>query len=675
MSDLPDTGNCLFDKTLKKTTAGSHFQEFNPTSQSIDPTLMSNHAAKGLKSAVSAPRGLDHSEESLKRLSARPYSVRVSDPDDFAHVWETTLVPLFTNVLESHCDGDFSVDVHNFPELDGGSVPCVIFVSLPVVASSSLQERIRAVLAPAIPRRFHQTHIEFRQGTFVQSTWWGTDKDNVDSGCSPQNNGFQAVPTNGASVGPRSSTEAGTLGGFVKAGDKLYGMSCRHVFEEAISKKDPRVVHPGPLDLWLNEGNDPNARQLDMGELFCYSEKYSTRQSFTYQGTGHSGVNHVEMDWCLFGPVPEGKNILFTTCFGMDRLVTVDTFASIEANTKVYAIGRTSGYSLGFTSGVPGIIRMKGILRREWTVRRFYPSSRDRDTHLDLRWQTLREWVTRGIGVSGDSGSWLMRCEDNAVVGLVWARNVNRGSPVERVRLTYVTPFVDILNDIKEKSGLDATLPSYSTSELRYEASQARYTMSAQSVLATGHPSERTDTPPSNSLLPLSADEHVNPVTLRDHWSVDDFQGGVSHPQGATTDDISVHSADTFVTTDSVNAWFGTGDEADPGEEILRGIGAIADDILGPPTLVLPDLDSDTGSAYSEPSIMSLDEPQVFNGDHNVQFAVQDDSAENDSIVDVDDPVRSKATSSSGLMQPSLLVPRSRLFHETIAPWGLARQS
>lgn len=53
-----------------------------------------------------------------------------------------------------------------------------------------------------------------------------------------------------------------------------------------------------------------------------------------------------------------------------------------------------------------------------------------------------------GLGVPGDSGSWLMRRSDNAVVGLVWARNHNYGSPVERIRLTYVTAIVDILADM-----------------------------------------------------------------------------------------------------------------------------------------------------------------------------------------------------------------------------------
>jgi hypothetical protein len=414
-----------------------------------------------------------------------------------------------------------------------------------------------------------------------------------------------------------------------------------------------------------------------MGELFCYSEKDSTRQSYTYQGTGHPGVNRVQMDWCLFGPVPKGKNILFTPCVSMDRFVPVDTFATIEANIKVYALGRTSGYSLGFTSDVPGVIRMKGVLRREWTVRQFWPANSDKNTHLDRPWQTLKEWVTGGIGVRGDSGSWLMRYEDNAVIGLVWARNYDHGSPVERVRLTYVTPFVDILNDIKEKSGLDVTLPTYSASELRYDPGQARYTMPAQSVLATGHPSASTDTLPSNSLRPPSVDEHVGPVSLRDDCSVGEcqFQGDVSRPQGATTDGISVDSFDTPVPIDSANASFGTEDEAYPEEDMLRGIGAIADHLLGYPGLPPPDLESDTGSAYSEQSIMTLDESQAFNAGNVAQVVAQAGPAEgDDNIHDVGDPILSKTTPTPVDVTQSPLAPQSQLFQEIIAAWGLARQ-
>ncbi len=54
------------------------------------------------------------------------------------------------------------------------------------------------------------------------------------------------------------------------------------------------------------------------------------------------------------------------------------------------------------------------------------------------------------MGVPGDSGAWLMRQSDNGVMGLIWGRNHNHGNPSERVRLTYFTPMVDILAELRE---------------------------------------------------------------------------------------------------------------------------------------------------------------------------------------------------------------------------------
>lgn len=76
--------------------------------------------------------------------------------------------------------------------------------------------------------------------------------------------------------------------------------------------------------------------------------------------------------------------------------------------------------------------------------------------------------VTSGIGVPGDSGAWLIRRSDNAVMGLIWGRNLDQGNPVERVRLTYFTPIVDILADVQPKlvGSQQATLPVYSAGDL-----------------------------------------------------------------------------------------------------------------------------------------------------------------------------------------------------------------
>lgn len=101
------------------------------------------------------------SRADIERLSSRPYAVRVADPEDFASVWETSVVPLVTDILKENVDCDYSVDVHNYPELKSKSVHRVIFVTLPVDISDDLRVRMQAELAKKIPPRFQGTYLQF----------------------------------------------------------------------------------------------------------------------------------------------------------------------------------------------------------------------------------------------------------------------------------------------------------------------------------------------------------------------------------------------------------------------------------------------------------------------------------------------------------------------------------
>lgn len=670
MSPLPppqDTRNYLFDLSSTKGPCHDPSFGYHPSYQSIVPTPIFSHesplffrdSAGESASATDGTDGRGQTRAEIERLSARPYSVRVSDPEDFARVWEMTVVPIIIDILQGHYDGDFSVDVHNFPELSSDSVPRVIFITLPIVASGDLQDRIREELARKVPPRFRRTHLKFRQGEVVRSNWWGTDKENLDPVCEPKNNGFQAVPTLGMSVGPRCSSVAGSLGGFIKLGDDLYGMSCRHVFEEAVMDGDMRVVHPAQGDRQLNQTKD-------MGRLILYSRPASTRESLTFQGTGVSKQNQVEMDWCLFGPVPEGKNFLSVPSFDMDRLAAIETSAMIEGNTEVYALGRTSGYSLGFTSDMPGILKMEGVIRREWTVRQYSPSNWDAATHMDPSWQSVKHWVTSGIGMPGDSGAWLMRRSDNAVLALIWARNHNHGSPVERVRLTYVTPMVDILQDIKARGYDDVSLPRYSPADVRYSPNKT--INHGHDALGIGRPSE-----PWNHLSTDELGRHrenegsliaagvyhgnIYPSALRRSCSTDGRQmhGDTSEPHASTSVQASV---DVSNTTQSVSPSSRTGTGFPPGEDVLLGIGAAAVFQLGQAGLLLPGLEADTGSSCSGPSIMTLDEPEPSNAGGLVQIAGQVDPNEDWDNAHTGHFIRSKATFPSLHMERTFLVSR-----------------
>ena len=61
-----------------------------------------------------------------------------------------------------------------------------------------------------------------------------------------------------------------------------------------------------------------------------------------------------------------------------------------------------------------------------------------------------------------------MRRSDNALMGLIWARNHDSGDPLERVRLAHFTPMVDILANVREDLAEEkaVALPTYSAQAL-----------------------------------------------------------------------------------------------------------------------------------------------------------------------------------------------------------------
>ncbi|AEO65650.1 uncharacterized protein THITE_2143328 [Thermothielavioides terrestris NRRL 8126] len=393
------------------------------------------------------------SHDELNHLSSRPYSLRVSDPADFASAWETSIIPLLTDLLQKLCTCDFAVDVHNFPEMSSDAVPRVIYITLSGGSdadTSDLEQSISAELRRLVPDRFNPVYLKFRRGVMRRS-WWGTQGER-DFVCEPKNVTFRDRPVIGMSIGPVKVEDAASLGGFVRCGATLYAMSAFHAFEDSLKTCQLQVCHPATPDLERIVPQDPRAKPYSIGTLAMWSAPGTFRPSLTFQGTNFPReLTLVEMD-----------------CFRMDRAFAVEHAAAVEGNTEVYALARTSGYSLGFTSDVPGLQRISGQLRREWTVRQYAPFAPTKDGHVDPPWQTLKQWVTSGIGVPGDSGAWLIRRSDNALMGLIWGRNHDQGDPIERVRLTYFTPIVDVLVDVQEKlTGDDrATLPAYSAGDL-----------------------------------------------------------------------------------------------------------------------------------------------------------------------------------------------------------------
>jgi hypothetical protein len=692
MSRVPppqvDSSDFLFDFSSGKTCYPGPCLGYQRPQRCIVPTPVFRYESPlfgyhGPQDSASGPVDPDipgPSRAELERRSARPYSARVSDQEDFAHVYERTIVPVVVDILQANCDCDFSIDVHNFPELSGESVPRVIYITLPMAASVQLQELVRDELARKMPPRFHQTHLKFRQGSVKKTTWWGTDDKHIDPVCAAENGTFHPVPSIGMSIGPHCSDEdGGSAGGFLRIGAGLYGISCRHVFEKALDYGDTRVVHPAQGDHRANQADCPHSQQSTMGNLFLWSRKDQqtkrdvTRVSLTFERSGVSeNQNRVAMDWCLFGPVPEGKNFLSVPAFDMDRLVTVEKSAMIEGNTEVYALARTSGYSLGYTSDVPGVQKLEGVLRREWTVRQYSPSTWDPSTHLEPPWQCVKRWVTSGIGVPGDSGAWLMRRSDNAVIGLIWARNHNHGTPVERIRLTYITPIVDILADIKERVVDEVTLPTYSGTEVRYDPHAA----DVHGVLGVGHSAEPWNHLSMQDLRERRKDEEsviesavfgCGAPSFSPHPLC--FPRSTTSQQGSQVDDDVTFASESSMSVQVSPDKSNSDESVSPSsagagfhfrERTLFAIGVVALLQLRRAESPPPDLEADL-SADSSVSSETLDELDSATSNASVVIADQDGSDDNQQVAEGADPIRSKATFPSASARPTLLDRRTMM--------------
>ncbi|KAK3693627.1 hypothetical protein B0T22DRAFT_45581 [Podospora appendiculata] len=428
-------------------------------------SLAQEQGDAGPSSYQTSPPKTSTSLEELNRLSSRPYSTRASDPNDFASIWESAVVPVLTELLQKHSNSDFAVDVHNFPEMSGEAVPRVIYITLTEGADIDFEQLIRVELSRAVPSMFNPVYLRFRKGSVQKSSWWGHGQGERDSVCEPRNIAYREFPMIGMSIGPVKVPDAASLGGLIRVGSEMYGMSAFHAFEDSTKQGQLRVLHPARPDFLMNRFQDADAQTYSVGAVAMYAAPSGTlRPSLTFRNTDiPRQLTMVEMDWCLIGPVSKGKNVIAVPSFNTNRDVTVETHVPVEGNTEVYAMARTSGYSLGYTSDVPGLQRISGCLRREWTVRQYSPFKHPKDSRAVPPWQTLKQWVTSGIGVPGDSGAWLIRRTDNALMGLIWGRNHNRGQPAERVRLTYFTPIIDILDDVRENhaEGEDVFLPVY----------------------------------------------------------------------------------------------------------------------------------------------------------------------------------------------------------------------
>ncbi|EEY15703.1 conserved hypothetical protein [Verticillium alfalfae VaMs.102] len=409
------------------------------------------------------------------RLVRSSYSIRVNDAKDFASHWENEIVPMLASSLPTLLVGPFSVDVHTYPQLASINPPRLLTVTSSTRASSPAKEIITRMVVDSLPLQFRSVKLEFCQGTIeLCANHVGTGPDDRDKPCQPRRAQYMSCPGPGASIGQTGDLNSASLGGFVNLGGRKSATTTRHQHDESLgsSSRPLCVQHPSPLDQLLYQEPFSKRNTLTtIGHVSHWSDSGSLRPSLVFSGISqHKELISIEMDWAVIDIQGPGGNIIPTPSFAQASEGHVVTeFAEVSGTTEVYGVGRTSGYSLAYTSDVPGLQYFNGGYHREWTVRQHtlsteashqLPKGGLETVSSDLADQikSTEEWITGGVGVPGDSGAWLMTRDGDRVIGHVWARSTSYG-PINNQRLTYFTPFVDLKADIEDKSQKHLSLP------------------------------------------------------------------------------------------------------------------------------------------------------------------------------------------------------------------------
>lgn len=151
----------------------------------------------------------------------------------------------------------------------------------------------------------------------------------------------------------------------------------------------------------------------------------------------------VEMDWLVFGIDSWPEHLITAAAMRSESM----SLSPVVPGAPVWSRGRTSGHQNGLINTAMSLIRHEGRFTQEWSV-------------IQVPNMSLDSWISSGIGVDGDSGSWLFDFYDDRVYGMVWGRDQPWSNPI-----SLFSPIEDMLTDIKEFMGAEIIcLPEYSSS-------------------------------------------------------------------------------------------------------------------------------------------------------------------------------------------------------------------
>lgn len=372
--------------------------------------------------------------------------------------WREQVLPNIKSLLRAGEDKSLSTTLLRQGKTAGDSVSVVRIQSSKPRSEEREGEIIRAITQFLIP--VPAPYIFFVTGT-IKRTARRSDLDIVP--CAARNTAFLRRPPMGVSIGIEGSVkDTATLGGYIYLDDKPHILTVHHLFTDdetgEVFKPGTAITQPSLQE--VKELGEMWDRLRSSGECFhleCARKAFEDLKACLPQFSfGHlerssgyrnrpskHGSSNVEMDWaiCKVDNRRVGSNI--SPCEGH---FCRDT-SLVTPGGHVFAIGRTSGQQNGTINGCTTSLFLRnddGSYREseEWAILR--PESQGEET-----------WVTNGIGVSGDSGAWILEHRTDALVGQVWGRDFQDGGDDDDTGeiITYFTPIGDIFDDILQSTG------------------------------------------------------------------------------------------------------------------------------------------------------------------------------------------------------------------------------
>ena len=450
----------------------------------------------------------------LDDANLKGFVLRESSDGELIKTWHDIVLPALDGLLSSMSDPSIVVTLQRegLDEVDSQvTIRVCSSVSRPEFEKVRLKSNLLSLLPEGLRS---SCRVEFTRGSIrrsgIASKAPKTSMYNPPI-CVPRNRQWLPKPVMGASIGRGGSqNHTATLGGYLLIDGVTHILTVHHVFEDEtdsaynngrLRKGQYQITQPSAQELrdinaerlslrdrigrfeaeqatlleWMSQLKElerlqnmiPSDERLwHFGEVIAssgYRNRLPRKAPDAQSSFGLRVRLPIEMDWAICsvderrigtneignpeqsaqtsasGSASPRERMWQTTATHDNRCTKT---CQPAGGVAVHSLGRTSHYQTGVVSPCGTYTRQStssGGFRSavEWTIMRQASKS-------------LADWSEGGMGVDGDSGSWIVREDNNDLIGLLWGRLQNEDI---RDPVTLFTPIQDVFDDIIDTIG------------------------------------------------------------------------------------------------------------------------------------------------------------------------------------------------------------------------------